>query len=92
MLEARIPKYKNEMLREQGATLFLHFDEKEIITIDVSAAHAEDKRVQSIIAVAFIEGCHYKSGESPLLQLNELRICHAFKLIGQKVADASESL
>lgn len=82
MLEARIPKNKAQHY------FYILMKKKSLL----SAVHAEDKRVQSIIAVAFIEGCHYKSGESPLLQLNELRICHAFKLIGQKVADASESL
>lgn len=50
------------------------------------------KGVQSIIVVAVIEGCHYNGGAIPLQQLNELRICHAFKLTGRKVPDASESL
>lgn len=74
-------------------TVFPHFDEAQIITIDVGVRHAEDKRSpKSIIAVAVIEGCYYNSGAIPLLQLNELRICHAFKLTEQKVPDASESL
>lgn len=50
------------------------------------------KVAQSISAVAVIEGFHYNSVAIPLLQLNELRMCHGFKLTGQKVADASESL
>lgn len=73
-------------------TVFQHFDEREIITIDVGEGYGGDKRAQSIIGDAVIEGCHYNSGAIPLLQLNELRICHAFKLTGQKVADASKSL
>ena len=38
------------------------------------------KGAQSIIAVVFIEGCHYNSGAISLLKMNELRIGHAFKL------------
>lgn len=68
------------------------FDEGGIITFDAGAGHVEDKRARSITAVDVIEGCHYKSGAIPLRQLNELPIHHAFKLTGQKVADARESL
>lgn len=50
------------------------------------------KRAQFIIAVTIIEGGHYNSGAILLQQLNKLQIRHAFKLTGQKVAGASESL
>lgn len=75
-----------------SAQCFSCHEEEEIITIDVGAGYAEDKKAQFIIAVAIIEGCHYNSGAILLLQVNELRLCHAFKLTGQKVAGASEPL
>lgn len=57
---------------------------EKIISIDVGAEHAEDKRGQSIIGVAVIEGCHYNTA-IPLQELHELGTCHAFKVTGREV-------
>lgn len=66
--------------------------QKESLALMQIQGRAGMKETQSISAAAVIEGCHYNTAAIPLLQLNELRMFHAFKLTGQKVADASESL
>lgn len=89
-------EYKEDLVLVKGCTAWIQYfhtlmKEKSLPLMEVQG-RLGIKGAQSIIGVAVIEGCHYNSGPIPLLPLNELRICHAFKLIGQKVADASKSL